>query len=156
MTRLRAAGPARAAVSANPMLDWDDLGLLARHPLITLGAHTVSHPSLRALAAEDAAREIEESRRVLERRCGTKVAHLAYPFGSRAQVGPREADLSAQAGLRSAFTALEGHLHDGHARQPFLLPRFPVTRRDGVLGVRFKLSGWRALLQNRGERLITI
>jgi peptidoglycan/xylan/chitin deacetylase (PgdA/CDA1 family) len=145
-----------ATTAPNPMLTWEELALLARHPLITIGAHTVSHPALRSLPDADARLEMERSRRALEDRAGATVSHFAYPFGGRAQVGPRESDLAAALGFRSAFTALEGHLHDQHAQSPFLLPRFPITRRDGIVGLRFKLSGWRALLQNRRQRLVTI
>ncbi|HVR28182.1 MAG TPA: polysaccharide deacetylase family protein [Thermoanaerobaculia bacterium] len=155
LDRIRAqARPAPRA--ANPMLTWEQLARFAQHPLITVGAHTVSHPPLSALPPDDARREIAESKLLLESRAAARVEHFAYPFGGRAQLGLRESELAAAAGFRSAFTALEGHLHGEHARYPQLLPRFPIVDRDGLLGLRFKLSGWRALLKNRGARLVTV
>jgi peptidoglycan/xylan/chitin deacetylase (PgdA/CDA1 family) len=129
--------------SANPMLDWNELARLASHPLITIGAHTVSHPPLPALPSAEAAREMEESRRVLRERTGATIDHFAYPYGTAAHAGAREAELAAAAGFRSAFTAIEGHLGAGDAARRWLLPRVPITRRDGIDGLWFKLSGWR-------------
>jgi len=140
--RAQAARPARPAPEL--MLSWDEIGRLAQHPMVTIGAHTVSHPPLTALAPEDARREIEESRSALEARAGVSAAHFAYPYGSAAHAGAREADLVAAAGFRGAYTAVEGHWVAADAARPFLLPRIAITRRDGLDGVRFKLSGWHA------------
>ncbi len=140
---IRAQSPPPPPVS-NPMLEWDQLARMASHPLITIGAHTVSHPPLPALSAAHAMQEMTESRRVLRDRTGGAIDHFAYPYGTAAHAGAREADLAATVGFRSAFTAIEGHLQAGDGARRHRLPRVPITRRDGLDGLRFKLSGWRA------------
>jgi peptidoglycan/xylan/chitin deacetylase (PgdA/CDA1 family) len=54
---------------------------LREFPLIEIGAHTVHHPFLPELSAEDCHREIFESRSALERLTGQCVKSFAYPFG---------------------------------------------------------------------------
>jgi len=51
--------------------------------LIEVGSHTINHPDLRALTRDQVARELQESKRVLENRLGYPVRHFAYPAGHR-------------------------------------------------------------------------
>src|SRR5262249_25847882 len=46
-----------------------------------LGAHTMTHPDLSQLSYDVCRREIQESRRALERIVGVKVQTFAYPWG---------------------------------------------------------------------------
>ncbi|MGY3499952.1 polysaccharide deacetylase family protein [Bradyrhizobium sp. USDA 4471] len=49
--------------------------------LITIGAHTATHPTLPAHDAQTQLKEIAESRRACEELIGTRVRAFAYPFG---------------------------------------------------------------------------
>jgi peptidoglycan/xylan/chitin deacetylase (PgdA/CDA1 family) len=49
--------------------------------LVDIGAHTVTHPSLPALSANDRRAEIEGSRKACEELAGASVTSFAYPFG---------------------------------------------------------------------------
>src|SRR5262249_28429729 len=71
-------------------LSEDELGRLSRHPLVTIGGHTVTHRNL-AQASESAVRwEIAENRRFLQNVTGKPVEHFAYPFGHERACGDRE------------------------------------------------------------------
>jgi len=59
----------------------EELADLARHPLLTIGGHTVHHPALPALDEEDRRREIEDGRLQLEEIVGSTVRDFAYPYG---------------------------------------------------------------------------
>ena len=63
-----------------PVLSWSALQELAAAGW-EIGAHTISHPSLDAVPTEQAAREIVDSRRMIEDRLGTAVSSFAYPYG---------------------------------------------------------------------------
>jgi peptidoglycan/xylan/chitin deacetylase (PgdA/CDA1 family) len=72
------------------MMSWETLCGLPRD-LVSLGAHTISHPNLTTLAGPRAAEEIHGSRAALEDRTGRAVPFFAYPYGAsnaavRAQV----------------------------------------------------------------------
>ena len=63
-----------------PLLSWDKLSALP--PLISLGAHTMTHPDLRRLSAEECERELYECQGQIEQHLGRPVRCLAYPYGA--------------------------------------------------------------------------
>ena len=63
-----------------PLLSWDKLSALP--PLISLGAHTMTHPDLRRLSAEECERELCECQGQIEQHLGRPVRCLAYPYGA--------------------------------------------------------------------------
>jgi peptidoglycan/xylan/chitin deacetylase (PgdA/CDA1 family) len=108
-------------------LSWSDLCEMARDPLVTIGAHTVSHPVLSALTPERACLEMRESRELLEARIGVNVAHFCYPFGSRGEVGVREFELAKKLGFKTATTTRWGNIFKKHRDHLHGLPRVPLT-----------------------------
>ncbi|MBX6377909.1 MAG: polysaccharide deacetylase family protein [Clostridia bacterium] len=72
---------------------------------VEIGSHTLTHPDLRTLAAGRLARELADSRRVLERLTGRPVRVLAYPFGAYDQ---RVVAAVRRAGYRVAVTTTAG------------------------------------------------
>ena len=63
-----------------PLLSWDKLSALP--PLISLGAHTMTHPDLRRLSAEECERELCVCQGQIEQHLGRPVRCLAYPYGA--------------------------------------------------------------------------
>ncbi len=73
-------------------LSWDEVKQLAAHPLVTIGAHTISHCNLARQSEEIAAQEMAVSRVRIENALEREVLHLAYPYGDReADVYKRQA-----------------------------------------------------------------
>jgi peptidoglycan/xylan/chitin deacetylase (PgdA/CDA1 family) len=64
----------------------DELRGLAARPRISIGAHTITHPSLARLSVDDQTREMAGSTAWLERELGIHVRALAYPFGTPGDV----------------------------------------------------------------------
>lgn len=108
-------------------LSWDDLRELAGDPLVTIGAHTVSHPVLSALSPEQACAEMRDGRERIEARIGAPVAHFCYPFGSRNEVGIREFELARKLGFKTATTTRWGNVFRKHRAHLHGLPRVPLT-----------------------------
>ncbi len=104
-------------------LNRDELGELSRHPLATVGAHTKSHGNLAGLSEKEVVRELRESREYIEEACGTPVRHLSYPYGERANAGPREFEIARQLGFASAVTTSSGTLRPEHRNHLASLPR---------------------------------
>ncbi len=59
---------------------WEELRAMSAAGM-DIQSHTVTHRYLRALAPDEREQEIVESKRVLERRLGTPVIALSYPYG---------------------------------------------------------------------------
>ncbi|MES1925760.1 hypothetical protein T31B1_10553 [Salinisphaera sp. T31B1] len=81
-------------------LDREQLHRLARHDLVTIGAHTCTHPDLRYCSDDELDEELSGARRTLESWLGQPVDTLAYPFGDTDQRVRRAA---ARAGYRTAY-----------------------------------------------------
>jgi peptidoglycan/xylan/chitin deacetylase (PgdA/CDA1 family) len=108
-----------------------DLCSLARHPLVTVGAHSTSHMALSALDADAARHELVENRDYLERLLNKPVGHLAYPYGNSRACGEREFALAKMLAFRSAVTASHKPMFAFHRQAPHCLPRVGVS---GTLG----------------------
>jgi peptidoglycan/xylan/chitin deacetylase (PgdA/CDA1 family) len=119
-----------------PVLSWSEIADLARGATLRFGAHTVTHPDLRALDDRTAHDEIAGSKAALEARIGRPVESFCYPAGL---FGARERALVARAGFRVATSCEPGV--NGPATDPLALRRIQVDRRDAVLDVRAKACG---------------
>jgi peptidoglycan/xylan/chitin deacetylase (PgdA/CDA1 family) len=89
------------------MLSWDEVHAL-RGLGFSIGAHTETHPILSRLEVEDARREIQGSRRAIERAVGKPVTAFAYPNGGVADYSPTTVGLVAEAGFTCAVTTRRG------------------------------------------------
>jgi peptidoglycan/xylan/chitin deacetylase (PgdA/CDA1 family) len=84
---------------------WDrplrvaELRALAAHPLIEIGAHTVTHPALGELGPAAQWAEIHQCKLSLETLTGQPIGSFSYPFGSFS--GP-SAELVTRAGYQRA------------------------------------------------------
>jgi peptidoglycan/xylan/chitin deacetylase (PgdA/CDA1 family) len=102
----------------------EELRSLATGGLITIGAHTVTHPVLSALTPEVAAHEIRRSKLDLQEILGAPVTSFAYPYGYRgAYTAQNVADVRA-AGLADAYSNFGGAVRP-HAN-PYELNRILV------------------------------
>lgn len=136
-------------------LSWDEIRSLARDPLVTIGAHTVSHPQLAHLDDDAARRELVESRARIEVQIGRRVHHLAYPYGGPGACGPREFRLAAEAGYTTATTTRQGNLFAVHADRPMALPRRRLTEGEPDLRTARRALSGTAWFLRRGQRIAT-
>jgi peptidoglycan/xylan/chitin deacetylase (PgdA/CDA1 family) len=101
-------GVDESAICRELCMSWDELKLFAGDPLVTIGAHTISHCNLAKQSEENALHELSTSRRRLEEALGRPVLHLAYPYGDKIAAGPREFALAQAAGFKTAVTTRPG------------------------------------------------
>ena len=97
------------------------LAACSKHPLITLGAHTVSHPFLTTCDQVTLNYELVESRKSLEELADTRVDLFAYPTGDyNAQV----AEAVRNAGYKYAFALNSKHVAPPRYEIPRIYLRF--------------------------------
>jgi peptidoglycan/xylan/chitin deacetylase (PgdA/CDA1 family) len=123
--------PTPSQQAAFDMMSWDDL--LALDPrLITVGSHTMSHPILTTLTAQEIELELLESRRRLEQRLQRTVDFFCYPNGSydvRAYQAVKKA-------YRAAVTTESGVVDRRESLDLHRLPRIPSAENAA-------LTAWR-------------
>jgi peptidoglycan/xylan/chitin deacetylase (PgdA/CDA1 family) len=135
-------------------MSWPELAELAADPLVTIGAHTVNHPMLARLSKETARSEMDLSRSVIEAALSVRPQHLSYPFGDRTSAGPREFEVAAELGFKTAVTTRPGVLFPEHKQCMTALPRISLNGDyQRIRYVRVLLSGTATAMWNGFRRL---
>jgi peptidoglycan/xylan/chitin deacetylase (PgdA/CDA1 family) len=141
---------------AEEFLTWEQVRTLAEHPLITIGAHTVSHAPLAQCSAVELGEEFGRGRDRLIEELEQNPGFFAYPYGSKQECSLREFDAAELAGYKAAFTTRPGHIQSKHSHSGFALPRLAVDYYMSLEDVRdLVLSGLSVLLKQRGRRFVT-
>jgi peptidoglycan/xylan/chitin deacetylase (PgdA/CDA1 family) len=96
--------------------------LLDLRASIEVGAHSLSHPLLPVLTADEQHKEIVGSRGELERLTGRRVRAFAYPYGARGAFTDETVETVEHAGYELACTGFEGVVTPRH--HPYRLPRY--------------------------------
>jgi peptidoglycan/xylan/chitin deacetylase (PgdA/CDA1 family) len=108
-------------------MSWDELKPFADNPLVTIGAHSITHCNLARQSAEIASQEMATSRKRIEEVLQRPVIHLAYPYGDRIAAGAREFALAHTAGFKTAVTTRPGMIFPGSAAHLTALPRVSLN-----------------------------
>jgi peptidoglycan/xylan/chitin deacetylase (PgdA/CDA1 family) len=117
----------QAAICTDLCMGWAELEDFAADPLVTIGAHSVTHCNLAGQSEEVATRELRESRARIEQALRRDVVHLAYPYGDRVAAGPREFALARAAGYKTAVTTRPGMIFAESGRHLTALPRVSLN-----------------------------
>jgi peptidoglycan/xylan/chitin deacetylase (PgdA/CDA1 family) len=133
ITRLQLwVGPVDAALTVPRALNPSELLELADSGLVTIGAHTETHPLLALLSADDQIYEIRQSKTYLEGILGRPVTGFAYPNGSKSEL---TMNLVRESGFQYACASTSDVV--SKTSDPFQLPRFWVPNCNGTA-----FSGW--------------
>src|SRR5215469_6430177 len=130
------AGMRRQIRDACRTLSSEQVTAMARHPLIDIESHTVTHPSLPALDGPTQLSEIRDSKTCLEELLGHPIRGLAYPYGSHSE---ETLAITKQATMDFACSTIPGRV--GGRTEVHRLPRVVV---DDLSGDEFekRLSSW--------------
>jgi peptidoglycan/xylan/chitin deacetylase (PgdA/CDA1 family) len=115
------------AVSRELCMSWDELKPFAADPLVTIGAHTVSHCNLAKQTEAMVVHELSASRTDIENVLQRPAVHLAYPYGDRCAAGSREFALAKSAGFETAVTTRPGVIASDNFSQLTALPRVSLN-----------------------------
>lgn len=99
----------------------EELRSLAQHPLVSVQAHTLTHPILTSLSDAYLIKELKEGKEQLERIIGQEVDYFSYPNGTYAE---REVALTKEI-YKMAFTTDLRHITPHE--DLWTLPRIEVT-----------------------------
>jgi peptidoglycan/xylan/chitin deacetylase (PgdA/CDA1 family) len=134
-------------------LSWDELRVLSQDPLVSFGAHSVTHNMLAKHPYGIVKKEMELSREKVSAELGRPIAHFAYPVGDPTSAGQREFELARDVGFEAALTTRPGHLFKKHIKHLHALPRVSL---NGLFqthtALKGMLSGVPFFLWNKGRR----
>lgn len=143
-------------VETSPFMTWDQIAAIVRHPLGTIGAHTIHHYNLSRLDEQMVLAEMRGSADFIEHMTAMRPRHFAYPYGHAQAVGEREIRLAGEAGFVSAVTTRHGTLHPEHRDHLHALPRISLNGRYQEIGhLRTMLTGITTFANSR-RRVVTL
>lgn len=120
-------------MSRSELIEVDD------SPLVTIGAHTVSHQELTKLSYPESRREIVDSKIQLEKMLGHNLEHFAYPRG---QFMPRDVQIVKDTGFVSAASTLDAWVNEDS--NIYAYPRLWTGPRGGHISwLYYALCGYR-------------
>jgi peptidoglycan/xylan/chitin deacetylase (PgdA/CDA1 family) len=96
------------AICRDLCMSWDELKLFVDDPLVTIGAHSITHCNLARQTEEIARHEMAIGRARIESALQRPIVHLAYPYGDKIAAGAREFALARAAGFKTAVTTRPG------------------------------------------------
>jgi peptidoglycan/xylan/chitin deacetylase (PgdA/CDA1 family) len=116
-----------AAIARELCMSWDELRAFAADPLVTIGAHTISHCNLARESEAETRRQMRDSRARIEQQLQKPALHFAYPYGDKAAAATREFELARELGFRTAVTTRPGMIFPENAAHMTALPRISLN-----------------------------
>ncbi|WP_217587606.1 polysaccharide deacetylase family protein [Lentibacillus saliphilus] len=121
-------------------MTWSQIDALNKNPLVTFGAHTMTHPDLDKLPGEAIQHELRQSQHVLEAQLHKPVSHFSYPRGRMSPEAVEHVHQLFQTGVL-IFSGIP--IPQVHAKQDLArLKRVPIQRSDGKLLFVARIKGW--------------
>jgi peptidoglycan/xylan/chitin deacetylase (PgdA/CDA1 family) len=91
-------------------LTWNEIKELSEDPLITIGAHTMNHISVKHQKADLVMQEMLKSKLEIENKIGKTVNHFAYPFGGEFDVSERDIKIASKVGFKTSTLNQPGNI----------------------------------------------
>ncbi len=120
-------GVDETTIAGDLCMSWEELKAFADDPLVTIGAHTITHCNLARQSEATAAFEIDTSRARIEAALQKPVLHFAYPYGDRIAAGRREFALTRASGFKTAVTTRPGMIFPESAAHLTALQRVSLN-----------------------------
>lgn len=108
-------------VDMKDRLTWDMLKEMVAAGM-DIESHSMTHPDMGKLNAQQLQYELNDSKSILEKTLGIQVNYFAYPGGAHSKLALQEI---AKAGYFSAVT-VEHSVYHTHSENPFLVPRMHI------------------------------
>ena len=122
-------------------MSWDEIAAISKHPLITIGAHTMQHVSVKQQATSDVENEMRLSKQELEHFIGKEVKHFAYPFGGTFDVGLRDIELAQHVGFKTSTLNQAGNIFKSNNTAMHCLARMPLGNSTDDQRMNYYLNG---------------
>jgi peptidoglycan/xylan/chitin deacetylase (PgdA/CDA1 family) len=115
---------------------WEMLGEMAESGLVTLGAHTHTHPVLTEVSLSQVEEELAKPIDLFQRRLGIRPTHFCYPRAVwRDDIEQLVARYYRSAAVGGGTRAKPVGFHR------YRIPRLPIRRSDGWKFFRAKIDG---------------
>lgn len=111
-------------------LSSEELMALSNEKLITIGAHTVSHPCMAAESIENQSHELVESKKFIEKTINRPISLFAYPFGGRSDFSPDTLRVALSCGFTKVAAAMPGVVDEKYVNG--YIPRINIAQESNL------------------------
>ncbi len=118
------------------MLNWEEVLALKRMG-VEIGSHTHTHQILTNLDDCELRKQLSYSKNLIEKRTKIKCQYFAYPNGDKNDFDERSISVLKNLGYKCAVSLIFGSNLPGS--DPFKLKRIPITLKDDINDIRFKI-----------------
>lgn len=122
-------------------LSWEEIITLSKHPLITIGAHTMQHVSVKQQSIDVVQNEMITSKKELEHYIGKEVKHFAYPFGGTFDVGEKDLEIAQKVGFKTSTLNQVGNIFKSNHKSMQALARMPLGNSIDDQRMNYYLNG---------------
>lgn len=120
---------------------------------IEVGSHTASHKILTRCSTVETRRELEESKRFIEKATGRSCTEFSYPNGGPGDFDERTGVCAREAGYQSAVTSIPARVP--RPCSPFEIPRYtPADNETTLAEFAAELSGYSDFFRGLKRRVI--
>jgi peptidoglycan/xylan/chitin deacetylase (PgdA/CDA1 family) len=109
------------------MMSWRQIKEISKHPLCTIGGHTMTHPACKSLPEDKLREEISGGLRMIESQIGKRVRHFAFPYGTPGEIGKRELEIIRAFAFKTVSRVGGGVVTAWNSRSAQALPRVPLV-----------------------------
>ncbi|OQY44892.1 MAG: hypothetical protein B6242_11625 [Anaerolineaceae bacterium 4572_78] len=131
-----------------PPVTWYMLREMIKSGLVTIGAHTHTHPNLLDVSETQLIEELTKPIKLFQQRLGIHVEHFAYPKGYWNQ----KIETHVKKYYKTAVIG-GGKPATSDMFNPYRIPRIPIRRSDDWWFFRAKLKGWLTLEETMYDKL---
>lgn len=110
-------------------LTAEQIMLMAKDPLCTIGSHAVNHKMFRYFTPVEAKTEYEHSQRYLQQLTGQTIDCFAFPYGRLVEVSCNNIKQLQQTDYKFAFSGIAGNLNQQWLSGKYYLPRVNVSEK---------------------------
>jgi poly-beta-1,6-N-acetyl-D-glucosamine N-deacetylase len=112
-------------------LNWEQLKVMAKDPLVTIASHTLTHPDLTQQFGDRLHQEITQSKQILEKELGISINYLVYPEG---KFDERVEQITLNAGYKAALTMRnDDGKFAGESKNLMSVERFGASELDEAI-----------------------
>ncbi|MFT3754061.1 MAG: polysaccharide deacetylase family protein [Paludibacter sp.] len=119
----------RDLIGKNNFLTAEQIMIMAKDPLCTIGSHAVHHQMFRYMTASEAKAEYEQSRSYLQQLTGQPIDCFAFPYGRLVECSCKNIRTLSESVYDFAFSAIAGNLSLKGLTGKYYLPRVNVSEK---------------------------
>ena len=136
-------------------LNWEQIIEMSKNPLVSIGAHTLTHPIFNKLTKEEIIDEVLGSKKVIEEQIKKEVNHFAYPYGGSNEVGKREFEILKSLNFRTCTTTRLSNIFNGHSKHLENLPRISFNENTKPEDLKNLILGITQYNRHKFKRIVT-